>query len=179
MRRPSVATMQAASVLLTVAFVAGGVAIGGGVPRSISDLAGKTSAAADNARVAAENTERAARDTEALASIAESVKSQLDSSRRMLDTQLKIEAATDENAQRSRALTGVIKEIRAALIDLETRLTRLSRAARATGGTAESTAAAAARLDATLAALSARFEVVVAESRELNRKARAYEELSP
>lgn len=171
--------MKLASVLLTMAFLAGGIAIGGGVPRSLSDLAGRTSDAVANARVAAENTERAATDTEALADIAESVKSQLDSSRRMLATQLKIEASTEENASRSRDLTRVIKRIRSALLDLESRLTRLSRAARATGATSESTAAAAARLDTTLETLSARFHLVVAESRELNRKATAYEELTP
>lgn len=171
--------LKLVSVLLTASFLVAGIAIGGGIPRSLSDLAGKTAAAADNAREAERNTQRAATDTEALAQIAESVKSQLDSSRRMLATQLKIEEATDENADRSRDLTRVIRRIRTALVDLEARLTRLSRAAATTGVTAEATAAAAARLNATLTSLTARFQMVVAESRELNRKANAYEGLAP
>lgn len=172
-------SMKVASALLTVLFLAGGVAIGGGIPLSLSDLAGRTAEAADNARAAARNTESAAEDTEALAGIAESVKSQLDSSRRMVATQSKIEHATDTNVRSSRQLTAVIKRIRSALDELVAGLTRVSKFATASGATAESSAAAAGRLDATLTALSERFEVVVAQSRELNRKANAYAEITP
>lgn len=172
-------SMKAASALLTVLFLTGGVAIGGGIPVSLSDLAGRTAEAADNARAAARYTESAAEDTEALAGIAESVKSQLDSSRRMVATQLKIEHATDTNVRSSRQLTAVIKRIRGALEELEAGLTRLSRYATTSGATAGSTAAAAGRLDATLTTLSERFDTVVAESRELNRKANAYAEITP
>jgi uncharacterized protein (DUF3084 family) len=178
-KSPSPFALRGLSLLATMSFAAGGIAIGGGIPVSLSDLAGKTRAAADNARVAAENTEIAAENTEALASIAESVKSQLESSRRMLATQQKIEAATAENVRRSRSLTAVIRDIRSSLADLTEGLSGLSTMAAASGNSAETTAAAAARLNSTLRSLSARFAIVVAESRELNRKANAYEESTP
>ncbi len=179
LRAPGSLARRGISIALSVAFLAIGVGIGGGVPRSLHDLASRTGAAADNAEIAAENTSIAVRDTEAVAQIAESVRSQLRSSERMLTTQQEIEGLTSQNLGHSKELAEVIEDIRVALVDLKERLGRLSSLSRKSGTSAERTASSAADLKDTLDRLAARFERVVEESIELNRKANAYEEITP
>lgn len=177
--RPSARLLRGVSIGASVVMLGGAVAIGGGAPLGIGTLADKTSDAARNATIAADNTSDAVASTEALGSIARSVKSQLDSSERMLETQLRIEKATEVSSDAARDLAAQIERIRAALNRLRADLTQLATLAEASGAATASTAAAAARLGAEIDSLSERFDRVVEESRELNRKARTYEAVAP
>lgn len=167
------------SGLLSCGLVFGAWAIGGGTPLTPAELARATEGAVDNALIAANNTRRAADDTEALAQIMRNVRAQLDTSKRMLRTQLTIESASRTSVGTSRALTTRIEDIAVALADLERRLRNLARLAATSGGRARAVADAAGRLDTTLDRLRTHFDRVVDESRELNRKAKAFDEVRP
>lgn len=171
--------LKIAATLLSGVLLLGAWAIGGGIPLTPRQLATATEEAVSNARIAARNTRRAAEATEAVAQITRNVAAQLDTSRRLLRTQLTIEGTSREGVDIARSLTARIEEIADALADLDRRLRSLSRLAAAAGGRVRTVAAAAGSLDMTLDRLRARFDDVVDESRELNRKAKAFGEVRP
>lgn len=152
------------------------IAIGGGLPPPPGELLSAARSAASNVAVAADNLERAERDTRALVKIARNVRSQLDSSERLLETQLEIEEMSRSSLRRSRAMSQRILGIDRAIEELGERLRQMTSLATQTGGQAEDAADAAGVLQRTLDELRKRFERLIEESRELNRKARGYEE---
>jgi hypothetical protein len=152
-------------------------AIGGGVPLAPEKVADATAHAADNARIAATHTERAARYTEALAAIAGNVRSQVETSRRLLATQLRLEESARDSGRRSADLQRGLEDVRSMLARFETKLGELTRLSSTTTSDSETSARAASRLLSTLRALERRFQVVTRQSRELNRKARGYDEI--
>jgi chromosome segregation ATPase len=169
--------LKVASVLFTVALVGIAVGLGGGSlprPDRLASLAGEASR---NTQQAARNIGRAVDDTEALATIADNVRTQLEASERLLETQLAIERASREGARRSRGLTEGIDDIQKVLARLRDRLVATSRLSEETTSVAGTSAASAAELEGALDVLRARFEELVRESRELNRKAHGYSEL--
>jgi methyl-accepting chemotaxis protein len=169
--------LKIASGIVTAALVVVALAIGGGSLPRPDRLASLASEAARNTREAAANIKLAVEDTEALATIADNVRSQLDASERLLDTQLTIEEASREGARRSRALTDDVDRIRKVLARLRDRLIETSRLSEETTSVADSSASSADELEHTLDVLRARFDELVGESRELNRKAHGYSEL--
>jgi chromosome segregation ATPase len=169
--------LKVVSAGATLALAAGAVAVGGGAPLQPAELARRAEAAAANAADAARNTAIAARRTEDLARIGHSVAAQVETSRRLLEIQLGVERSSEEGLKRVRALADIIGRIRKELDELQGRLRPVTSLSSSAGDNTRATSAAAEALEATLDRLSARFDEVVKESRELNRKARAFEEL--
>jgi hypothetical protein len=171
-------TWKAICIVLTLALMAGAIAIGGGVPLSPGAIARSTTDAARNSRIAARNTLEAARRTEALGRIARNVGRQVAASQRLLRTQLRIEESTAAGVGNARQLTRDVSILERTIRDVEDRLADLS--SLSSGVTASSRAAgsAAGALDSSLDALEVRFAEVVRQSRRLNRKARGYEQLT-
>ncbi|MGH2755510.1 MAG: hypothetical protein ACRDLB_13915 [Actinomycetota bacterium] len=169
--------LRLAAASLTGALLIGALAIGGGALPRPDRLASLAADAARNTRKAAENIAVAVEDTEALATIAVDVREQLRTSERLLATQLRIERSSRAGARRSRSLAKEIRAIQKVLDRLSDRLRETSAAAETTTSVADASATAAGELQETLAVLQARFDELVGESRELNRKARGYEEL--
>jgi hypothetical protein len=167
------------SGIATAGLVVGAVAIGAGAPLSPARIARATSDAARNLEVAQENTQQAARDTEALATIEKNVGSQLDTSRRMLDTQLGIERSSEEGLEVSKVVVTRIDRVNQALTDVVGRLEGISSLSNRITAAAENAEGAADTLETRLEILMERYEVAVRESRKLNRKARAFEEVAP
>jgi methyl-accepting chemotaxis protein len=167
------------SVALTLGFLGAAVAIGAGAPLSPARIASVATEATDNLAIAQRNISEASEDTEALATIEENVQSQLDTSRRLLDTQLGIEESSTEGVQLSRTLAGRIGDVGSALGELVDRLRGVASVSGEITSSAEAADAAANELESTLDELIDRYEVAVDESRKLNRKARAFEELKP
>ena len=168
--------LKIVSSILTVAFIAGAVAIGGGHPISPARIAATTSEAARNAAQAEENTARAAKSTRALATIAENVDSQVESSRRLLEIQLRLEKNARVGAERSRDLQNGIAGISRALASLRDDIAALTELSERTVSNGEEAATAGTSIEDRLSALQARFEEVIEQSRRLNRKARGYQE---
>jgi hypothetical protein len=160
----------------TVAVVAG-LAIGGGLPPPPATLAREARAAQRNAAIAARNIARAESDTQALTTIAENVVRQVAASRRLLETQLEIEDASRSSARSTGLVRRRIGSLHDAIRSLGDRLEALSGDTEETGDQAGAAAGAARRLEATLRNLRARFDRLIEESRELNRKARGFQEL--
>ena len=165
------------SAFITVVFVGGAIAIGGGHPISPARIAATTSEAARNAAEAEANTARAAKSTRALATIAENVDSQVESSRRLLEVQLRLEENSRVGAKRSRDLQDGIAQISRALASLRDDIAALTDLSEQTVSNGEDAAAAGTAIEDRLSALQARFEEVIEQSRRLNRKARGYQEV--
>jgi hypothetical protein len=169
--------LKVVSAALSAVFIVGAVALGGGHPLSPAEIARNTRRAADNAARAAANTRRAAGDTRALATIANNVSSQLETSRKMLATQLRLEASSRRGATRSSEVRDGIRRLGELIAALERRLVRVTSVAEDTAARGEGAARAARDLERMLSLLGARFDEVVSESRELNRKARGFSRL--
>ena len=165
------------SVALTAAFLAGAIAIGGGVPPSPAQIARSTGRAADNAATAVDNTESAIRDTRALERIAAAVRAQVDASRRMLDIQLGIEESTRRGAEETSGLQKKLASVTASLQRLRDQLADLGDFSADTARSSEASVVAATELDRAVGVLKARFDEVVRQSRRLDRKARGYRNL--
>ena len=166
-----------ASAVATALFLVGAFLIGGGTPLSPGEIADATSMAADNAKEAAENTARAERSTRALKDIAEDVQSQLESSEKLLEIQLGLEDSSRAGAERARLLERDIEAIGRELLALQRAAEGLSEASGDAGSQVEILAGSATDLENEIAALGRRFDEVVKESRELNRKARGFEKV--
>ena len=173
------ALLKGLSLLATALFVALAIVVGGGTPPSPQTIAETASDAADNLARAQENVRAAARDTEVLAGIAEDVETQLEASRTMLETQLEIEQSSREGLGLSRDLVDAIATVDSALEGLVEKQQSLAAESSAVTTSSESIEDAASDLDDRLDALMERFSVVTRESRELNRKARGFEEARP
>jgi arginine utilization protein RocB len=169
--------LKVGSVLVSAALVTGALAIGGGVPLAPEEVSDATGQAADNARIAATHTERAARYTEALAAIARNVRSQVETSHRLLATQLRLEESARVSGRRSTDLQRGLAGVQSMLARFETKLGVLTRLSSTTTSDSEASARAASHLLSTLRALERRFQVVTRQSRELNRKARGFDEI--
>lgn len=169
--------LKVASVVLTAGLLIAVVAIGGGAPPDLASIASRSSEAAGNLEAANRNISRAVRDTEALVEIVSSVGEQLEASERLLETQLQIERSSRSSADRSEELTEKIRSVGARLRELRDDLSSVAGLARRAGDVTETSADSAERLQATLRRLRLRFDRLIEESRELNRKARGYEEL--
>lgn len=167
------------SVVLTVAFAGGAIAIGAGAPVSPARIAKVAGDATRNLKEAQANIDEAVGSTEALAEIERNVSSQLATSRRLLETQLSIESTSEEGVELSRQLVDRIDAVGTELSGLVERLRDVAATSEDISGTARSSERAASELQATLDRLIARYEVAVRESRELNKKARAYEQVRP
>ena len=155
------------------------MAIGAGVPLSPARIAKVTGDATDNLEVAQANIEEAVESTEALAEIERNVSSQLQTSRRLLETQLGIEESSTSGLDLSRRLVGRIGDVGDELRHLVGRLQDVSTASSSVSSSAEAGETAADSLEETLDHLISRYEVAVRESRELNKKARAFERVRP
>lgn len=158
-------------------FTLGGLLIGGGAPLSPGEIADATRNAADNSKIAAENTRAAAASTRALGDIAADVRSQLESSEQLLEIQLGLEDSSRSGAERAAGLERDLAAIGRELADLENAAADLSSASEAAGGQVGLLSRSATDLELALAALEERFDRVVKESRELNRKARGFAKL--
>lgn len=169
--------LKTISAVTVVVAISGAVAIGGGSPPDLTRMAARSSEAAANLEEANRNIAGAVRDTRALASIVSSVGDQLDASRRLLETQLRIERTSRSSAERSAKLTASIRSVRDRLEEVRADLGTLARLAGRAGTLTRSSADAATPLQASLRRLRERFDELIEESRELNRKARGYEEL--
>ena len=165
------------SAAVTVVALTWGLALGGGLPPSPATLAREAREAERNVRIAARNVAEAEADTRALTLIAENVARQVAGSRRMLRTQLEIERTSRAGAEHTISMRRRITSLRAAIRSLVRRLAALSATTAATGAQASDAAGAAGRLQDTLARLRARFDRLIEESRELNRKVHAFDEL--
>ena len=174
MTRPATISWVVAGILAT-----GAVAIGAGTPLPPREIASNTRAAAGNAAEAADNTNVMASDTEHLATIAGNARRQYQISKRLLQTQLEMEESSRSSIEESRELHEGLRGIGRELADLLERLRKIARYSDASTTSAGAATSAASSLEATLERLSARFEAVVRESRELNRKARGYERVAP
>ena len=170
-------TARILSSVITASLVAGAFIIGGGTPLSPQKIADATTEAAEHAKAAAENTAEAERSTRSLAAIAADVRSQLDSSEKLLEIQLGLEASSRDGARQAAALEGDIAAIGRQLAELQRAAEALSGASAQAGGQVEVLAGSATELEREIAALGERFDRVVKESRELNRKARGFEKL--
>lgn len=166
------------SATITVLLTLGALLIGGGSPLSPKEIADAASLAVDNSKVASANTAEAAESTRALADIARNVGIQLDLSKQLLDIQLGLEEHSKEGARRAEELERDIAAIAEELEDLERSALRLSEASGRAGRQVEVLAGSATSLDRALARLQRRFDEVVEQSRELNRKARGFEKLT-
>ena len=171
--------IKLACSLVAALMLAGAIAVGAGAPLSPGAIARSARDAADNLDVAEGNTERAAEDTEALAEISRSVRSQVETSRRLLQIQLRIERASREGTDLSTSLTSRIRLLRKALGRVEARFRSVGSKSDRVTSAARTSESAATVLRDTLNVLGARFQVALKESRELNRKARAYDEVAP
>ena len=171
--------LKVASALATLALVIAAVGVGAGKPLSPARIARLTSEAADNLRLAESNTEEAVRATEALVTIERNVQSQLATSRRLLETQLGIESSSKAGLEISRGVADRIGAVASSLEGLVGRLRRVAALSSSVTGSAEAGEAAAENLEAALDRLISRYEVAVRESRELNKKARAFEQVDP
>ena len=171
--------MKVVSVALTIAFGAGAIAIGAGAPLSPGRIAKVTGDATRNLEEAQRNIRGAVESTEALARIERNVSSQLETSRRLLATQLGIEDSSKRGVELSRKLVGHIADVGGELDALVDRLERVASLSRDVSAQAEASDAAAVSLEETLDHLIERYRVAVRESRELNKKARAFEEIRP
>ncbi len=165
--------------LVVGGLLAGAVAIGGGVPLSPAAIARSAGEAADNLDRAEANTRRAAEDSEALARITRNVSSQVDTSRRLLETQLEIEATSRAGSGLSRSLLRELAGLRSTLQSVEGRLRSVATLSNRVTAEARTSAAAAGNLREALNVLQDRFDVALRQSRKLNQKARAYDEVAP
>jgi hypothetical protein len=168
--------IRAVSIALAVALFGTAIWVGGGIPLSPASIAEATRDAADNAAAAARNTERAARSTRALATITRNVRSQVRTSRFLLETQMKLQASSERGADHSREIAHGVGRIRASLTALGHQIRRLTGFSSGAATSAERSAGSAGALARTLDALRGRFDEVMRQSRELNRKARGYDE---
>ena len=175
----SMSPLKVTSIVATLAFALGAVVLGGGKPLSPATMVRVAGDAAANSRIAAENTRRAAVHTEAFTTIAENVRSQLNTSEHMLQTQLELEASSRSSVKRSLGLARSLDQIESSLRSLRTRLSAIASLSADTVVDGEAAADAADDLDSVLETLRERFEQVMDESRELNRKARGYERARP
>lgn len=162
---------------VTLAGLVGAVAIGGGVPLSPAAIARGTGTAADNVERAVANTRDAVKSTDALRRIANAVDEQVAASHRLLEIQLEIEQSSRAGGRESVALARSVAAIQRSLRRLRARLAALSTASAEAGDNSENAASAAGDLSAALSELEDRFDVVVKQSRRLDRKARGYREL--
>lgn len=170
-------SLKVVAVIVTAAGVAGAVAIGGGVPLSPAAIARETSTAADNVAEAVANTREAVDSTDALRRIANAVDEQVAASHRLLDIQLEIEHSSRAGARQTVALARSVASIRRSLARLRSRLAALSTISAEAGDNSDDAATAADGLAGALDELEARFDVVVRQSRRLDRKARGYRKL--
>jgi hypothetical protein len=171
--------LRAFCALLIAGLLTGAVAVGGGAPLSPAAIARAAGQAADNLDRAEANTERAAEDTEALARIARNVASQLDTSRRLLRTQLEIEATSEEGGGLSKELLRELAGLRSTLQGVEGRLRSVAGLSEKVTEEARASISAAAGLREALGVLQERFGVALKQSRKLNQKARAFDEVTP
>lgn len=169
--------LKLASAVATGVLTLGAVVIGGGTPLSPGEIADAAQAAARNSETAAENAVRTERSTRAVADIAQNVRSQLDSSERLLEIQLALEASSRQGADRAVSLERDIEAIGDGLRVLQRAAEALSGASRAAGRQVVTLADSATDLERQLAELGQRFDSVVEESRELNRKARGFDQI--
>ena len=167
------------SVVVTLALAGGAIAIGAGAPVSPARIAKVAGDATRNLAEAQVNIKEAVGSTEALARIERNVSSQLATSRRLLETQLDIERSSESGVDVSRRLVGRIEDVGDEVRSLVDRLRDVAGSSEDLSATARSSESAASELEATLDRLMERYEVAVRESRELNKKARAYEQVRP
>lgn len=175
----SMSAPKVISIAATLVFALGAGALGGGEPLSPVTMVRVTRDAAANSRIAAENTHRAAADTKAFQTIAENVRSQLNTSRHMLTTQLDLESSSRSSVRRSIDLARSLEQMERSLQALRRRLAAIASLSEDTVVDGQAAAEAGAALDSVLKTLRHRFEEVMDESRELNRKARGYERARP
>jgi hypothetical protein len=95
----------------------------------------------------------------------------------MLATQSKMLASSKQGSARSRAIQAGVGSVRRAITQMAKRVEGLVGFSGRAVSTAERSASSSDRLAATLRELRALFTEVMRESRELNRKARGYDEL--
>lgn len=164
------------SALITVGFLIGTVQVAGNVPRTPAELARRTTAARQNLDRAVGHTDASIERTEAFARIARNVRSQLRSSRELLEIQLELEASSERTGRASRRARAELVELREVFERLVERLDGVTRASERAGRAGEASADAGERLLRRLAELKSRFRKVVAQSKRLNRKARASEQ---
>jgi hypothetical protein len=162
------------SLIVTGGLVLATLAIGGIAPLSPAEMAHGTVQARSDLKEAIRNTTITAEQTRAFGTIATNVRKQLDASRRILAIQKGLEQSSKLSVDYSSRVQGRIREL---LIALE-KLQRDMRSSSALSGRLNDSAAAAQEgasgLDGVLSDLTARFVKVISQSRELNRKARAF-----
>lgn len=161
------------SALITAAFLVGAVQVGGDVPRTPAELARTTTAARQNLDRAVHHTDASIERTAAFAAIARNVRSQLRSSRELLEIQLELEASSERTGRASRAARAELMRLRDVFERLVGRLDGVADVSQRAGRAGEISAEAGERLLERLTELKARFRKVVAQSKRLNRKARA------
>lgn len=165
------------SALLTIGLVLAAVSVNPDTPRTPAELARRTTDARSNLERAVANTDASVERTEAFGTIAKNVKSQLRSSRRLLKIQLELEASSKKAGRASREVRRRLGRLRDVYARVASRLDGLSELSRNAGTLSADSATAGEALLARLETLKRRFEKVVAQSKRLNRKARAFQEV--
>ncbi|MDX6587627.1 MAG: hypothetical protein QOI31_2100 [Solirubrobacterales bacterium] len=167
--------LKALSLLVTVACLVGAFALGGEKPLSPAVLARHTNEARKNLAEAVDNAELTARRTAAFGDIARNVKRQLDSSRRLLAIQLELEDSSRAGSKATEVINDRLASLAGTLDSLRDLIQSLGGLSQRLGDVASNTVSGASDLTGRLDALHARFQRVIEESRELNRKARGFE----
>lgn len=166
---------KALSALITATFLVGAVQVGGDAPRSPAELARGTTAARQNLDRAVVHTDASIERTEAFEAIARNVRSQLRSSRELLEIQLELEASSEGTGRASREARAELIRLREVFKRLVERLDGVTDVSEQAGRAGKTSAEAGERLLERLTELKARFRKVVAQSKRLNRKARAFD----
>jgi hypothetical protein len=169
--------LKVLSIAISLAAIAGAVVVSDRAPLTPAHLVRTTRDARINLDRAEENTDETVESTEGFALIAHNVRSQVQSSETLLRIQRGLERSSVETAATSielrKALAGLARDFSRAAAPLD----RVNRLAQETAAAGVASAGAAERLFGALLGLRARFDKVLKESRELNRKARGFAEL--
>jgi hypothetical protein len=123
------------------------------------------------------NTDLTVESTEGFALIAHNVRSQVHSSETLLRIQRGLEESSVDTAGTSIELRKALQALAREFSRTAAPLTRVNDLAEQTAAAGVASAGSAERLFGALLGLRARFDKVVKESRELNRKARGFAEL--
>jgi hypothetical protein len=169
--------LKLVAIVVSVAALAGAVIVSDEAPLPPAKLLRSTRDARQNLERAEANTEESAENTEGFALIAANVRSQVNSSETLLRIQRGLEQSSVESGRTAFELRKALAALARGFRRASSPLGRINELAERTSATGATSVRAAEGLMRELFGLRLRFDKVVKESRELNRKARGYAEL--
>lgn len=172
-----VAAAKLVSALVTIALMVATVSVNPDTPRTPAELARRTTDARSNLERAVAHTDASVERTQAFETIARNVRSQLRSSRLLLEIQLDLEASSKKAGRASRRVRARLGRLRDVYARVASRLRGLSELSRKAGNLSADSATAGEALLTRLDTLKNTFQKVVTQSKRLNRKARAFQEV--